>query len=1160
MTVASSAEPYRLIFNCDGHAVFIDAKGDTEQWLRNLFDPLEGSHVDALFWCDGAGGNTANYDSQVLERNGQRIGKLNPHVTRLIEEGNDPPKLVIREARKRKIDVFYSFRFNDIHDSFIPAEFPTFKEKHPEWMLGKQKYGSVTSYPTALNFALKEVRDLKFQVVKDIFSQYDFDGLEIDFLRGAPYFLPDQIQENAPLLTGLLKRIRNELNERGRERGRPIRLAVRVDETLRGCRQDGFEVKRWIDEGLVDMIILGSGVIDIDVGAFKQLTRGTEVTVHPCLYGWPSKYMPIPRDMACASALNYWAQGADGLYLFNWFPHQKNNSEATGAYQQELLRKLGDPQKILAGEHNYLFAADRGRPAAEHPGNWLDCILPMELKRGGATVFRLRTTGLPTNTTAAQIRLQFDDPVQASSVSARIHETDLKLHGASSNVLTATLSSDKLLRGDNQVRVSLSAGQATLRAAEVRLRYERPPLAWLQRPTPKTATVEIDPKAGPVLRYAAQELRRNLRELFSIDVVTKDGEATFRLRSDGGTGQAFKITTGESIKIQGDSDASVMWAVYELVEAWGVQFELDRDVLPRTPSFSLPTNVVRKKPRLPVRQWRVMNDFACGPESWGFDDYHKTIDQLAKLKFNRLYISIYPWQPFLDLKYQGVEREKAWLWYGYDFPITDDMPGRHLFGDQKTFWNPDLPPPDDYQAFHRASKRLLRQIIDHAHKRGMEVALTAGLFEFPPEFRDTLKHSQKVHQLNELTIVPGAQTPLEDPQLLDLATAVVEQTIETYPKADFLMLWAPEFRQWKSHYERAWKDLHERYRWPDTLTLEGMLEKAATRKNYSGGLERVRDEIQGDIVVLWFYDRVLRRVTSKPGGSQPKIVYGHVTEELFPLLRYVMPAGSEALSTIDYTPTRIVNRKEVMNEVDTRHVPASLIFTLHDDNIGVIPQLMTEPLSELLEHMAMIGWSGFCTRYWQTTDHHWTIAYLAEASWTPDVSPEDIYRRRLLREVGPAATEPALAMLQRLQQVTTELETNSVWLSFPVPNMMSKHWISNPLPEAVAAARVGYRQALRLAQEASSLSPEDSKWLKYWKGRLEFGIGYIDTVEAVRKAGPAEKAGDAQSARRHAEAALKSATAAIESYASVARNQSDRGAIATMGEFVYRYLKQKLEK
>ncbi len=52
-------------------------------------------------------------------------------------EGNDPPKVVVREAHKRGLDVFWSFRMNDIHDGHLANEFSTFKEEHPEWILGQ---------------------------------------------------------------------------------------------------------------------------------------------------------------------------------------------------------------------------------------------------------------------------------------------------------------------------------------------------------------------------------------------------------------------------------------------------------------------------------------------------------------------------------------------------------------------------------------------------------------------------------------------------------------------------------------------------------------------------------------------------------------------------------------------------------------------------------------------------------------------------------------------------------------------------------------------------------------------------------------------------------------------------------------------------------------
>ena len=468
------AQRYRVIFNCDGHAVAKDSKGDLNQWIENLFGPLEESDVAALFWCDGAGGNTANYDSQVLERTGARAGQPRAYIDQWIAAGNDPPAVVVREAKKRGLDVFYSFRINDIHDSFMPDELPTFKVEHPEWLIGERKYGDVLSFRTALNFAVPDVRELKFRVVEELFQKYDFDGLEIDFLRSAPYFLPGTEAKNAHLLTEFLQRVRQHLTECGQQRGRPVRLAVRVDESPRSCRLNGFDVASWIEQGLVDMVVLGSGVMDIEVGEFKQLAASKGVHVYPCLYGWPSKYTPIPAELAGGLALNYWAQGADGIYLFNWFPHTVNNSERTGSYMARLLKQLGDPITLRAGQRRLMFAADRGRPQRSYQYNWLHCVLPASLPtdeplRVTIRVFEAFRAGADLTLELRVENLQTDDvvAVMLNGKPVKVSRRD----GA--GPLTASIEPEQLRVGINQVAVRLakrsaeSAGPRTVAALEL---------------------------------------------------------------------------------------------------------------------------------------------------------------------------------------------------------------------------------------------------------------------------------------------------------------------------------------------------------------------------------------------------------------------------------------------------------------------------------------------------------------------------------------------------------------------------------------------------------------------------------------------------------------------------------------------------------------------
>ncbi len=454
---------HRLLFNCDGDSVWNDAGGDLDRWLANLLTGLVDSQVDALLWCDGSGGNTAHYPSQVLELSGQRAGKVDPHLAAALEAGHDPPRMVIDAARERGLDVLYSFRINDCHDSFVPELLPTFKVEHPEWQIGPDAaYGP----HTALDFARPEVRDLKLRTVQELFEKYDFDGLEIDLLRGPPFFRPYHEPRHAYLLTDLLRSIRRHLGERAAERGRPIELLVRVDESPAACHLDGFDVRAWLAEGLLDGLVLGSGVIDIEVEAFRELADGTGIPVYPCIYGWPSRYMPGPPELIRGLAATYWDQGADGLYLSNWFPHQEGF-----AFQVELLSQIGEVETLRG--RPAMFAADRApeEPDDYYPHNWLGAVLPAELWPSTTPLTVPVRVGAGLHG-PVRIRLHLSG-VAGDRVEAAIGEVPLKLGAdAEEGWWTAEVEAASVSRGENLLSIrlretSVAAPAPRLLAAEI---------------------------------------------------------------------------------------------------------------------------------------------------------------------------------------------------------------------------------------------------------------------------------------------------------------------------------------------------------------------------------------------------------------------------------------------------------------------------------------------------------------------------------------------------------------------------------------------------------------------------------------------------------------------------------------------------------------------
>lgn len=708
------------------------------------------------------------------------------------------------------------------------------------------------------------------------------------------------------------------------------------------------------------------------------------------------------------------------------------------------------------------------------------------------------------------------------------------------------------------------------------------------RPSDNTqVAVIVSENASELERFAAEQLCDYLETLFGVQTrpvsnASTEAEVLFfvgNLNIDV-TGQetrerspfppfneqGFILRRGQfqgrpSLMVRGGSPRATLWAVYELVERWGVRYLLHGDVLPETRTFRLPDLDIVMEPALLVRQWRVINDFACGPESWGMRDYRPVLDQLAKLKFNRILLSIWPWQPFLHYEIKGVKRSSATLWFDFHYPITDDMVGRDLFDDEEEFWNPDLPRGANYEEFMAAGQQLVHDLINYAHQRGIECVIVATLTEFPPEFAPLLKDSQEVHQLAELTVVPTAETDIDDPALTELAMAVLRATVDTYPEVDYVALGMPEFRQWSGLYEQAWQALDAKYNISSLCSIDDVLTAAVQRSAYPGGEERALQEVKGDIVALYFYDRLLNEIEALKKSSRPdmKFIYNNVAEELFPVLGSVVPRSWETLNFVDYTASRIVKRREVLKNIPSSEHACSLIYTLHDDNVGLLPQLATGSLYELTQDLYRHGWAGFSTRYWLIADHDPCVAYLARAAWDRNVNHEDIYRDQIRAVCGEACVEEMLTVFREVERTTVALEAHGLGLTFPVPGMLTKHWTPQPISDELIEDRQGYQRALdaaRRAHEKTQLSGQN--YVDYWIGRLQFGIHYLDMIGAVRRAAIAEADGKPTEALRHSETALATARQALEAYADVVRDQSDRGAIAVMNEYVYRPLEEKV--
>ena len=409
----------RIILNNDGgDGLAKKAGGDTsalDVFLKQRTAALVGSQVDTIFYCTGWAFGTMLHRTKVAENMLLREGAgYQDGVLRdLLDQGTDSLQVMVEFCRKNKIEVFWSMRMNDTHDAKNPLLRAKMKAEHPEYLIGggkKLKYGQWTS----VDFGNANVRELVYRYIEEVCTNYDVDGVEMDFFRHPVLFKSHASggvasDEERALLTDLIGRIRKMTDAIGKKRGKPILLATRVPDSVEFCRNIGIDLEGWLRDGLVDMLITGAyfrlnpweysvelghryGVpvypsLDNPVGVVDPNTPKREFSLEERL-PWVSATKKCPIDAKRKSMASWRGRaarafdaGADGIYLFNMFKPTHH-----------LLWQIGDREYLKTASKLY-FLHWRGtrQPPANYMtnGNMLYHELPLN------PMFPLEISGKP---------------------------------------------------------------------------------------------------------------------------------------------------------------------------------------------------------------------------------------------------------------------------------------------------------------------------------------------------------------------------------------------------------------------------------------------------------------------------------------------------------------------------------------------------------------------------------------------------------------------------------------------------------------------------------------------------------------------------------------------------------------------------------------------
>ena len=664
----------------------------------------------------------------------------------------------------------------------------------------------------------------------------------------------------------------------------------------------------------------------------------------------------------------------------------------------------------------------------------------------------------------------------------------------------------------------------------------------------ETPWIVISPEADSLERYAAGELRLYLQRLFRVEAgightaprrpgmrfilglieAAHVRRAGNRLPALSPQGHLLRRVDADTMVLAGGSAAAVAWAVYELVERYGVRFGLQEDVYPARPGpLHLPEVDVVLEPLVTLRCWRQLSDLATGSAMWSLARHQAFTRQVFKLKFNGVLLPLWPQQPFIDIEVGGLRRRGGTMLFGQRFPIDADTIGGAPAPGSPFLDNPAFAGAETWPEMLAAGRRLVGGILEQARDLGMHTAIGMQPFEFPIEFRSMLADpTQEPIQLGGLTCAERGD--LNNPGHIALARAHVEAYLDQWQGIDELHLTMPEFPQAERTFEACWQALDRKFDIERDHPPQRLLARCDSLT--PGGSDRADREVKSTVAMLHFLDTflakgdVLERAASQ--GTRLSVDLPIASAPLFGLMHKVLRPDIGIVSVLEYTASRAVRRMHHMADLDAARVRAHLSITLQDDNGGWLPQVATESIHLLLRELQRLQWHGLITRYWPIGDLDPVAAYLARAAWDPNTTPRTAYEDHFAHAMGPAATEELCRVMRLLEDATVILDVDFFYLFFPVLGIMCLPLERpEPMPNGLLHVRAMYaecrRMLLRLRDRVSVCSAP--RRLAYMIGRLDFAIGAL-TEKALLSEGSvaaqrAREAGDGAEARRHADLA-----------------------------------------
>ncbi|WP_334319444.1 IPT/TIG domain-containing protein, partial [Termitidicoccus mucosus] len=306
--------------------------------------------------------------------------------------GGDMIGVFIDECKKHRVAALASFRLNDAHH--LEYAYATYAEglrgamvqslakfyvEHPEYRLNpdiRDVAGSTNNNVKLHNWLIPEVRQYKLDLIAEMLGRYDFDGLELDFMRYQIYFptasTDEERAERVVIMSAFIGKVRAILDATAKP-GQHKWLGAQMPADQAEWNDVGFDPVEWRRQGIewfnmkpsaartsqqTALAALRAAVPDATI--YYTLFQQSQVWNFTGVTGYGNScFRRTTKEMLENTSRIALARGADGLSFFNFVYYRKHGSfsERVGPFNEppfELIPGLLD-RAALEQPPGYFF-------------------------------------------------------------------------------------------------------------------------------------------------------------------------------------------------------------------------------------------------------------------------------------------------------------------------------------------------------------------------------------------------------------------------------------------------------------------------------------------------------------------------------------------------------------------------------------------------------------------------------------------------------------------------------------------------------------------------------------------------------------------------------------------------------------------------------------